>query len=108
MSVDFDDDSTVDALLYEVGDQFPDDAPPKLSSVVVLKVQGDEVEIVDSGHTVLEYNGFYYDYTPLQYNDEFNNLITEKNIPIVQKVISNDDQINDKVSTVKGYALLQE
>lgn len=89
----------------EVESQF-DDTNIKVEKVVVCKVVGEDVDLINSDHYVINYNGTYYDYTAQEFNDSFNGLIKLTSIPVVQNVIHSDNQLNDKLSTIKGYVLL--
>lgn len=100
------DDKVVNFIISFVKEHFPDEPVPTSVDVVVVKVLGDDTEVVSTDHKVVAYNGYYYDFTACQFNDEYGNLITEGNLPVIQPVITNDSQINDKVSTVKSYALV--
>lgn len=100
-------DSVNDFVVQEVLSQFDENILPKVTQVVVIKVLGDESEIVTAQHRVVEYNGTYYDFTAHQFTEEFNNLIKFGMTPVVQSVITSDAQINDGVSTIKSYALLE-
>ena len=94
-------------VVQEILSQYDENILPKIVQVVVIKVLGDESEIVTAQHRVIEYNGTLYDYTAHQFTEEFNNLIKFGMIPVVQSVINSDAQINDGVSTIKSYALLE-
>ena len=94
-------------VVNRVVDEFPDEMKPESVSVVVIKVQGDETEIVTADHTVVKFNGYLYDFTAHQFTEEYNNLLTFDQIPVVQSVITDDSQVNDGVSTVKSYALVE-
>lgn len=74
--------------------------------VIVCKVVGTNVDLVDTDQYVVNFNGTYYDYTAQKYNDSFNDLINVGTIPVVQNIIHSDNQITDKLSTVKGYVIL--
>lgn len=89
----------------EVENQF-DDTDVKVEKVVVCKVVGEDIDLISSDHYVINYNGTYYDYTAQEFNDSFNGLIKLTSIPVVQNVIHSDNQLNDKLSTIKGYVLL--
>lgn len=92
-------------VIQIVEDQFEDQSI-KTERVVVCKVVGEDVDLINSDHTVVNYNGSYYDYTAQKFNDSFNGLIKLTSIPVVQNVIHSDNQLNDKLSTIKGYVLL--
>lgn len=100
-------DDVNDFVVQEILSQFDENIQPKVTQVVVIKVLGDESEIVTAQHRVVEYNGTYYDFTAHQFTEEFNNLIKFGMTPVVQSVITSDAQINDGVSTIKSYALLE-
>lgn len=100
-------DDVNDFVVQEILSQFDENILPKVTQVVVIKVLGDESEIVTAQHRVVEYNGTYYDFTAHQFTEEFNNLIKFGMTPVVQSVITSDAQINDGVSTIKSYALLE-
>lgn len=90
-----------------VRERFPDERLPKIVLVSAVKVVGNDIEVLSTGHQVVEYNNNYYDFTAHQFNDSFRDL-SISNIPVVQSVITNDRQINEGVSTIKSYALLGE
>ena len=73
--------------------------------VVICKVVDEDIDLIDTDHYVVVYNGYYYDYTAMQFSDQFENL-SPASIPVVQKVIKSDDQIIETLSTVKGYIIL--
>lgn len=108
-SISSDDSQEVsDFIVKRASETFPDDnILPEVERVIVFKVVGDEINHIDSDHYVVRYNGDYYDYTASQYNEEFRGLIKESDLPVVQRVIVSDRQINQGVSTVKGYVLLR-
>lgn len=91
-----------------VEDRFPNEPIPEIVSVVVIKIIGDISEVLSSDHQVIEFNGTFYDYTAHQYSDSYNSQITySQSIPVTQQVVTNDRQLNDGISSVKGYALLK-
>ncbi len=78
----------------------------EVERVIICKVVGDELDLVDTDQYVINYNGTYYDFCAQRFNNSFNNLITSAIIPVVQKVVHSDKLITDKLSTVKGYVIL--
>lgn len=96
-----------DYIVSLVQERFPDEPEPQITDVMVIKVQGDDTEIVSSDHEVIEFNGVLYDYTAHQFSNSYNNLLSWNSVPVTQPVITNDRQINDGVSSVKYYALLK-
>lgn len=74
--------------------------------VVACQVVGDEVNIIDPSQLVIVFNGRYYDYLAQKHNELFNNQIKINNLPVIQKVIRSDNQISERISTIKGYCLL--
>lgn len=86
-------------------EEFPDLVPPKIRRVNVYKVNGDQYELVDPAHDVLEYNGKYYDYTATQYNELFS--IVRYKLPVIQPVLTSYNLINSTVSSVKNYVMLR-
>lgn len=78
----------------------------KVEEVSICKATGNQFDLIESTHEVINYNGSYYDYCALAFNDSFNGLIKIANLPIVQKVVHSDKQITDRLSTVKGYVIL--
>lgn len=76
--------------------------------VSVLHCTGDTIDIVDTNHQVLRFNSKYYDYTARKYNDSFDDKILDGNIPVVQDIIYNDDQVRPTASTIKYYVMLGE
>ena len=74
--------------------------------VVICKVVDEEIDLIGQSHTVVVFNSNYYDYNAQSYNDSFNGMIRVGNLPVVQPVIHSDEQVNDKLSTVKGYVIL--
>lgn len=96
-----------DYVISSVEARFSENILPKTADVVVLKIQGDDTEVLSSDHEVVEFNGTFYDYTAHQFSDSYNNLLTFNSIPVTQQVITNDRQLNDGVSSVKSYALLK-
>lgn len=94
-------------IVNRVVDEFPDEMRPELVQVVVIKVLREETEIVSGDHQVIKFNGYLYDYTAHQFTEEYNNLLTFGQIPVIQTVIKDDSQVNDGVSTVKSYALVE-
>lgn len=103
---DYSSDEITDKVVEILTDEFPDDSGFVSERVIVLKVKGEDVEVVTADHYAIRYNGSYYDYSAVLLNDSFSGLINRESTPVVQNVITNDLQINDKVSTVKGYAML--
>lgn len=96
-----------DLILQEISSQYDETIYPQEVRVVVIKISGDDIAIITSDHFVIEYNGFYYDFTAHQFKEEYNNLIKVGLIPVIQPIITSDRQITDSVSTVKSYALLE-
>ena len=100
-------DEVLEFIIDQTYFEFPDDYDlPEITDAVVMKVVGNDTEIVDSSHSVIKFNGTLYDYTAHRYVDAFNDLLTYGRTPVIQSVITNDKQLNDGVSTVKGYALM--
>lgn len=77
-----------------------------VEKVIVCKSIDSDIDIINTTHYVVNFNGNYYDYTAQEFNDSFNGQISISNIPIVQRIIHSDNQINSNLSTVKGYVLL--
>lgn len=77
-----------------------------IEKVIVCKSIDSDIDIINTTHYVVNFNGNYYDYTAQEFNDSFNGQISISNIPIVQRIIHSDNQINSNLSTVKGYVLL--
>lgn len=77
-----------------------------IEKVIVCKVVDSDIDIINTSHYVINFNGNYYDYTAQQFNDSFNGQIRVPNIPVVQMIIHSDNQINSNLSTVKSYVLL--
>lgn len=96
-----------DFVVSQISSRFPDDRPPEVVNVEVLKVAGDETEVISTDHSVVNFNGSFYDFTAHQFSDSYSKLLSYVNVPVTQKVITNDLQINDGVSSVKSYALLE-
>lgn len=96
-----------DFVVSQVSSRFPDDRSPEVVNVEVLKVAGDETEVISTDHFVVRFNGSFYDFTAHQFSDSYSKLLSYVNVPVTQKVITNDLQINDGVSSVKSYALLE-
>lgn len=96
-----------DFVASQISSRFPDDRPPEVVNVEVLKVAGDETEVISTDHSVVNFNGSFYDFTAHQFSDSYSKLLSYVNVPVTQKVITNDLQINDGVSSVKSYALLE-
>lgn len=96
-----------DFIIESVIERFPDEPIPDLAEVVVIKALGSNTEVVSTDHEVIKFNGTYYDYTAHQFSDAYSNLLSFNNVPVTQKVITNDRQINSGVSSVKSYALLE-
>lgn len=95
-------------IMNRVSEEFPEDTNrPEIVSVAAIKVQGEETEVITTDHQVIKFNGYLYDYTAHRFVDEFNGLLTFGQVPVIQPVITNDSQINDKISTVKFYALVE-
>lgn len=94
-------------IINRVADKFPDEMKPESVMVAVVKVLGDETEIVTADHSVIKFNGYLYDFTAHQFTDEYSNLLTFGQIPVIQSVITDDSQVNEGVSTVKSYALVE-
>lgn len=94
-------------IINRVADKFPDEMKPESVMVAVVKVLGDETEIVTADHSVIKFNGYLYDFTAHQFTEEYNNLLTFGQIPVIQSVITDDSQVNEGVSTVKSYALVE-
>lgn len=95
-------------IIDYVIDQVLDNLGEYLSSeeVVACQVVGDEVNIIDPSQLVIVFNGRYYDYLAQKHNELFNNQIKINNLPVIQKVIRSDNQISERISTIKGYCLL--
>lgn len=89
-----------------VTEQFPDEMEPKVVTTEVLKVQGDEIEVLSSDHNVVEFNGVLYDFTAHQFAESYNGLLDYDEVPVTQEVITNDLQVSDGVSSVKSYVLV--
>ena len=98
-------------ILYQVIDeteeQFGEDNHllPKIEEVVICKVQGDVVDIVEPSHKVVSYNGYYYDYLAQEFSMSFTGLDIDS-VPIIQKIIKDDNQISERLSSFKGYVML--
>lgn len=88
-----------------VSDMF-DNTTVTVEKVIVCRVVDSDIDIINTAHYVINFNGNYYDYTAQAFNDSFNGLISTANIPVVQTIIHSDNQINSNLSTVKGYVLL--
>ena len=73
-----------------------------MGGAILSKLAFDNIDIIDTVHPVINYNGNYYDYTAQRYNNSFDDLISTTNIPITQSIIHSDNQINSNLSTVKG------
>lgn len=95
-------------IIDYVIDQVLDNLGEYISSeeVVACQVVGDEVNIIDPSQLVIVFNGRYYDYLAQKHNELFNNQIKINNLPVIQKVIRSDNQISERISTIKGYCLL--
>ena len=76
--------------------------------VSVLHCDEDAIDIVDTNHQVIRFNGKYFDYTAQKYNDSFDNKILDANVPVVQTIIYNNDQVRPTASTIKYYVMLGE
>ncbi len=76
--------------------------------VSVLHCSEDAVDIVDTNHQVVRFNGKYYDYTARQYDDSFDENILNGNIPVIQPIIYTNDQVRPTISTIKYYVMLGE
>ena len=74
--------------------------------VIICKVVDDNIDIIDTAHYVINFNGNYYDFTAQRYNESFDGLIGLANIPVTQSIIHSDNQINSNLSTVRGYVML--
>lgn len=96
-----------DFIIDSVVERFPEEPIPDLVGVIVIKVLGEESEVISTDHEVIKFNGTFYDYTAHQFSDSYSNLLSFNNIPVTQKVVTNDRQINDGISSVKSYALLE-
>lgn len=92
-------------ILNAIKKRFPDERSPKVVTVSVVKVVGSDIDVLSTGHQVVEFNNNYYDFTAHEFSDTFRGL-SILNTPVVQSVITNDRQISEGVSTVKSYALL--
>lgn len=97
----------VEFVINRVADKFPDEMRPESVTVAVVKVQGEETEIVTADHQVVKFNGYLYDFTAHQFTEEYNNLLTFAQVPVIQFVVNSDSQVNEGVSTVKSYALIE-
>lgn len=93
-------DHVSDQVFLEFGEEV------EVVEVVVCKVIDDEVDIISQEHPVIKYNGNYYDYNAQEFDYLFSNLITRDRLPVIQKVINSDNQISERLSSVKGYVLL--
>lgn len=96
-----------DFVITNISERFPNDRSPESVRAEVLKVVGDEIEVISTDHFIVKFNGTFYDFTAHQFSDSYSKLLTYNNVPVTQKVITNDLQINDGVSSVKSYALLE-
>lgn len=94
---------TVVDLVKEV---FPDEKEPTVVTTEVLKVVDEETEVLSSDHSVVEFNGTLYDFTAHQFKDSYSGLLSYEEVPVVQKVVTNDLQVNSGISSVKSYALV--
>ena len=106
------DPASIDEMVagYVVGvlnDMYPDEIPAFNPQVAAVKVLGDETEFLTTDHYVVKFNGYFYDYTAHQFTEEYSGKITIDRMPVVQRVLTDDSQINDGVSTVKSYALVE-
>ncbi len=81
---------------------------PDKAMVTVLHCDGDAIDIVDTNHQVIRFNGKYFDYTAKRYNNSFDEKILDGNIPVVQPIIKTEDQVRPTISTVKYYVMLGE
>lgn len=96
----------VDFVDDQLTEKFNTSSQTYIERVVICKVVGKDIDLVDTDHYVINYNGYYYDYTAQLFNESFDNLISTSALPVVQPVIHSDAQITDKLSTVKGYTIL--
>lgn len=101
------DDEVVEFAINRIADQFPDDFRPESVTVAVVKVQGSETEIVTADHQVLKFNGYLYDFTAHQFTEEYNNLLTFGQVPVIQSRITDDSQVTEGASTVKSYVMVE-
>lgn len=95
-----------DYVVDTVQSNFGEDISIKSDEVLVCKVVDEDVDILSTNHSVVNYNGYYYDYLASEFNDSFDDLINIDALPVVQLIIHSDNQISNKLSTVKGYTLL--
>lgn len=95
-------------IINYIIDQVLDNLGEYISSeeVVACQVIGDEINIINPSQLVIVFNGRYYDYLAQKHNELFNNQIKINNLPVIQKVIRSDNQISERISTIKGYCLL--
>lgn len=98
-------DNIVSFVVDKTNTQFSTDEV-MATNTVLCKVVGTDIDVVDSRHPVVVFNGYYYDYSALAYNISFNSLIPITALPVIQKIINSDEQITDRLSTIKGYTLL--
>ena len=101
---DLSDKEAAEFVVSRVKEDFDEDI--SIEDVVICKVIGNDVDIISQNHTVIVYNGYYYDYGAQEFNDLFSDLITAAFLPVIQKVIKSDDQISDRLSSVKSYVML--
>lgn len=101
------DEEVVEFAINRIADQFPDDLRPESVTVAVVKVQGSETEIVTADHQVIKFNGYLYDFTAHQFTEEYNNLLTFGQVPVIQSRITDDSQVNEGASTVKSYVMVE-
>lgn len=101
---DLSDKEAAEFVVNRVKEDFDEDISTE--DVVICKVIGNDVDIISQNHPVIVYNGYYYDYGAQEFNDLFSDLITAAFLPVIQKVIKSDDQISDRLSSVKSYVML--
>ena len=78
--------------------------PAQIVSVSSYKVRGETVDLLDTNHYVVLYDGYYYDYSADEFSDSFT---TKVNLPVVQRVLSSVSQVTNSNSTLRDYSMIR-
>lgn len=89
-----------------VEERFPD-AEVTTSVVSIIKIVDDDSEVIAFEHPVIEFNGVLYDFTATQFKDSYSNLLNYNILPVTQQVVTNENQLNSGISSVKSYTMLK-
>lgn len=101
-----DDFDVCDYIVQIVSEVYPDEyQSPVIDVCTVYKVVGNDLYEVSTDHSVIRFNGQYYDYCAMKFTDNFDNLNYSR-VPITQKVITNVNSLNEGVSSLKYYSIV--